>query len=661
MEVTNKDYIGKEIKAVPKEEKNFGVDTKDILISNIANAAIHSTLDTTDLENFLSVAQNRESYYQILDSMKDDNIVKSIIEAYAENATESNEGGDKVWVESEDENTAKYVTYLLKALQVNKNIYAWVSSLITYGDVYIKLFRQSEYEDDLFDNEEIEAKQKLNEAKAGNTQALVEKAHKEDANASEETNDSEEKEQLNEGLNIVFHPANDHFTNYVEMVSNPGEMFELTKFGKTMGYIKAPYNVYNTKLSTDRQDALWLNQLQYNVSKGDVTLYQATEYVHGVMENGDNRVEETVNIYQDDKAKDNNENAKAYNVKRGRSMLYDWYKTWREMSLLEDAIILNRLTKSSLVRIVQIEVGDMPKDMISSHLQSIKSMMEQKGSLDTGNKYNEYTNPAPIENNIYVPTHEGKGNISVANVGGEYDPKQLTDLEYFRDKFFGSTGIPKQFFGYVGDAAGFSGGESLSIQSSQFAKRVKKIQSDTISMLEDLINTILYDRKLFNYINNFNLKMVTPVSKEEMDKKDAQTNALGVLRDLMDVLSDVQDIPTRLKIIKAYLQPIINDNDVMQYLQDEIDRLEDEPEEEQNPENNEEGGMNTPRSLGGGSRPSREQALDNVGNEIFGGENNEGGSDNELGGETTEETSGSNDYLPSFAELGVDSNDITEQ
>ena len=168
MEVTNKDFIGKEIKAVPKEEKNFGVDTQDILISNIANAAINSTLDTTDLENFLSVAQTRENYYQILDSMKDDNIVKSIIEAYAENATESNESGDKVWVESEDPNATKYITYLLKALQVNKNIYAWVSSLITYGDVYIKLYRQSEYEDDLFDKEEVEAKQKLNEAKAGN-------------------------------------------------------------------------------------------------------------------------------------------------------------------------------------------------------------------------------------------------------------------------------------------------------------------------------------------------------------------------------------------------------------------------------------------------------------------------------------------------------------
>ncbi len=325
------------------------------------------------------------------------------------------------------------------------------------------------------------------------------------------------------------------------------------------------------------------------------------------------------------------------------------------MSLLEDAIILNRLTKSSVVRIIQVEVGDMPKDMISSHLQSIKSMMEQKGALDTNRKYSEYNNPGPIENNIYVPTHEGKGNISVAAVGGDYDPKTLTDLEYFRDKFFGSTGIPKQFFGFTEDGAGFNGGESLTIISSQFSKRVKKIQSDIISMLEDLINILLYDRKLYSYINNFSLKMVTPISKEEMDRRDAQTNALGVLRDTMGVLEDIEDVPTRLKIIKSLITSITNDPEIIQYIQDEIDRLEAQPQEEENKDNNE--GGNEPLDLGG-ERPSREQAIDNIGDNLFGGEETP---NEESNLETNEEGSESNDYLPSFSELGVNSNDIEEQ
>ena len=647
MEVTNKDYLNKQIKAVPKEEKNFGVDTQDTLITNIAEAAISSKLDTSDLENFLSVAQTREVYYQILDSMKEDNIIKAIIEAYAENSTETNENGDKVWVESEDTNVVKYVTYLLKSLQVDKNVYSWVSSLITYGDLYLKLFRKSEYEDDLFNSEDIEAKQKLNESKSGNTQALNEELGKKE--------DTQDKEKLDEGLKIVLYPESDHFTNYVEAVVNPGEMFELTKFGKTMGYIKAPYNVYNTQLMNDNQDKLWLNSLQYNVVQSDVSLYQATDYVHALMDSGDSRVEETVNIFNDDKNRDENVNAHSYNVKRGKSMLYDWYKTWREMSLLEDAIILNRLTKSSVVRIIQVEVGDMPKDMISSHLQSIKSMMEQKGALDTNRKYGEYNNPGPIENNIYVPTHEGKGNISVAAVGGDYDPKTLTDLEYFRDKFFGSTGIPKQFFGFTEDGAGFNGGESLTIISSQFSKRVKKIQSDITSMLEDLINILLYDRKLYSYINKFSLKMVTPISKEEMDRRDAQTNALGVLRDTMGVLEDIQDVPTRLKIIKSLITSITNDPEIIQYIQDEIDRLEAQPQEEENQDNGE--NENAPLDLGG-ERPSREQAINNIGDNLFGGEETP---NEESNLETNEESSESNDYLPSFSELGVNSNDIEEQ
>lgn len=657
MQQTNDEFVGKKIKAVPKEEKNFGVDTEDTLLHNIVEAGINSNLDVTDLENFLQVANTREAYYQILDTMKDDNIVKAVIEAYAENSTLSNDEGNKVWVESENADIVKYVTYLLKSLQIDKNIYSWTSSFITYGDVYLKLFRQSEYQDDLFDINEADKKQKLNESKAGNDFALNEELGK------IKDEDEKEKESIKEGLKVAYFEQNDHFTNYVEPVVNPGEMFELTKFGKTMGYIKAPYNVFNNKLSTDRQDQLWLNTLQYNVVQEDVTLYQATDYVHAVMDAGDNRVEETVNIYKDKDAKSSETNGYSYKVKRGKSMLYDWYKTWREMSLLEDAIILNRLTKSSLVRIIQIEVGDMPKDMISSHLQSIKAMMEQKSGLDTGKNYREYNLAGPIENNIYVPTHEGKGNISVANVGGDYDPKQLTDLEYFRDKFFGSTGIPKQFFGFTEDGAGFNGGESLSIISSQFAKRVKKIQSDILAMLDDLINVLLYDRGLYSYINNFQLKMVEPLSQEDKDRKDAQTNALGVLRDTMDVLSDISDVPTRLKIIKTLLQSFTTSPEIIDYIQEEIDRLEEEPNPE---ENNEENGNeeNKPMNLGG-PRPSREQSLDNIGDNLFRNEEENNNEPNDL--ETNEPTqevetnTGQDDYLPSFSELGVNGSEIEEQ
>ena len=92
----------------------------------------------------------------------------------------------------------------------------------------------------------------------------------------------------------------------------------------------------------------------------------------------------------------------------------------------------------------------------------------------------EYTNPGPIENNIYVPTHEGIGAISTSQIGGDVDVKSLADLSYYQDKLFGNLRVPKQYFGVTDDAAGFNGGSSLSIISSRYGKMIKRIQNTMV-------------------------------------------------------------------------------------------------------------------------------------------------------------------------------------
>jgi hypothetical protein len=52
------------------------------------------------------------------------------------------------------------------------------------------------------------------------------------------------------------------------------------------------------------------------------------------------------------------------------------FKTWRELSLLENSLLLNRITKSSIVRIISVEVGDMPKEQVGPHLMGIKGLIE---------------------------------------------------------------------------------------------------------------------------------------------------------------------------------------------------------------------------------------------------------------------------------------------
>jgi hypothetical protein len=167
--------------------------------------------------------------------------------------------------------------------------------------------------------------------------------------------------------------------------------------------------------------------MQYSFNKGDVIIHSATDYVHASLEDNSSRTPENVTIMSDnDSGKD-----LTYTVKRGQSLLYNVYKTWRELSLLENSLLLNRVTKSSIVRIIQVEVGDMPKESVGPHMMGIKNMIEQKASINTGKSLTEYTSPGPIENNIYVPTHEGVGAISTSEIGGSPDVKSIVDLDYY--------------------------------------------------------------------------------------------------------------------------------------------------------------------------------------------------------------------------------------
>ena len=623
MENKENDLVGKKITAVPKEPVNVGMDTEGHFAENIVNAAINDTLNLSELENFLSVAQNRENVYRLIDMMSQDGTVASIIESYAEDATETNPDGNVMWVESEDADVVKYVTFLLSTLQINENAYGWVNSLIKYGDLYLKLFKESEYEESsIFDNDAINKKSRLHE-------------------------------------DVILHieDKSEHYVNFVEKVSNPAEMFELTSKGKTQGYINAPYNVFNTLNVNDYNQTEYNFIQNYKVAKGDINVFSATDYVHGYLFDDTGRTKETVDLFDNDDDYKTGNNSHSYNVKRGKSLLYDWFKSWREMTLLENAIILTRLTKSSLIRVIQVEVGDMPKEMIANHLQGIKSMMEQKTSIDTGISSGNYTNPGPVENNIYVPTHGTIGNLSVSNVGGEYDPKQLTDLEYFRDRFFSATGIPKSYVGFTDDQTGFNGGTSLTLISAKYAKRIKRIQQAFISMTRDLINILLIDRGLLSYVNNFTLRMQAPVTKEEIDRREAQTNALGMLRDTMDVLGDIDRKSTRLKIVKVLMQDITNSPDVIQYIQDEIEYVE-EQEKQQPQQPNPQGGNESPSGPSGRGPSGGNSPMADIGQELgLGGEEpQEQEPTGEEGQVEIEQSQGGEDYLPSFAELGVDYN-----
>lgn len=604
-EEINKDYInlyGVKTDSIPKPPLEIGIDQKDSVLWNLIGEGTASQVDLSKIESLFSVSQNRNTIYDMLDTMSEDPLIAAALEIYAEDATEPNDKGQIVWVESSDSDASKYIQFLLNSLDIDKHIYQWVYSLCKYGDLYLRLYKKSEIEEALKDKSDV----------------------------------VDEKQELNENVIIKAFNKSDKFVHYIEMVPNPAEMFELVKFGKTFSYIKAPSSITKTA-----EQGIYNSYYKYSFKQQDVELYQPFMFTHACLEEGASRTPEQVELF----GADGSDSGITYTVRRGQSLLYNSFKIWRELSLLENSMLLNRITKSSIVRLIQVQVGNMPKEAIGPHLTGIKQLIEQKTAIDTGNRLTEYTNPGPIENNVYVPIRGDQGVISTQQIGGDVNVKDIVDIDYFKDKLTGNLRIPKQYLGDTDDATGFNGGTSLSLVSSRYAKAVKRIQSTVTQCITDVINILLLDKGLKKYINKFTIKMLPPTTQEEIDRRNSMDSRISIINNILMLLDPIEDPSAKLAITKELLSDVINNSEVIDIIQEQIDKLKEQTEEviPDDEDSNDAGGMFQDASIDGSAQD-------------FGPEPDMG----EINQETAEESNaGEETILPSPAELGQDFTDNT--
>lgn len=588
-------------KSKPKPAKITDIDTDNYIYDNIIDAQEKGTLNITEINSFTSISKSRDQVYSLLDMMGEDPIISSALEIYASDATEPNDQGKIMWVASNDENISGAVNQILDSFNVDKNAYSQVYSLCKYGDIYLKLYRDSEFN---YEDNKDRIRDDIKRINESYQNGVI---------------SEEDKKQLQEDLILKMYSKNDRYAEYAEQVKNPAEVFDLVKFGKTCGYIKT--NIISQQNQVANNDIVpqtnLTNTFRYNLNDNDIDIYGATEFVHGCLEDNSDRVDEEVSLFTDDNTitkyrglelynylrrdsvyknkyftkeddeynsdynSDANTSANAssgglsmsFSVKRGKSILYDSFKVWRELSLLENAVLLNRLTKSSILRTINVEVGDMGKTEVQTLLRRIKILVEQKSAYNLNSSLKDYVNPGPAENILYFPTHDGKGAVTTAQIGGDVEVGDLNDLDYWKKKLFASLSIPGQYLGDTDDATGFNGGTSLSLISSRYAKTIKRIQNAYIQMYTDAVNLVLLDKGLSDYINKFTLHMQYPATQEEKDRRENLSNSINTVREIMGLLDEIEDKQTRLEILKSLLSNVITNQEVIGLIQEEIDKL----------------------------------------------------------------------------------------
>ncbi len=129
----------------------------------------------------------------------------------------------------------------------------------------------------------------------------------------------------------------------------------------------------------------------------------------------------------------------------GRSMLEGGRKIWQQLTLMEDAMLIHRITRAPEKRIIKIDVGALAPDEIDDHMENIMNGMRRTPFIDqaTG-EYNLKYNMMNINEDFFFPVRGGDTGTEIDTLSGmEY--AIIDDIEYLQRKLFASLRIPKAF------------------------------------------------------------------------------------------------------------------------------------------------------------------------------------------------------------------------
>lgn len=506
-----------------KNNKEFSgipitTDTEDITYKQIHDVDGGSILDTEAIATFRRLSSNRQEKYAAYENMLSDATIAAAMEMYADDATQYDpKKGKVIWVESSEPDIANAANRLIDVLQLNEKAWRHIYSLCTYGDLYLRIYREG----DTPDYADI-----LNSV-PGTIRTKVQDTSR-------------------------------PMEEYIEYIEDPSTIYDLQIKDKTSGFVRMHMTPTTKNANSYIHNSIGVHQ----VSIENIDFYDRRSFVHISLAESISRNPEYLAI--DDK--DTNTTT-VYKVKSGKSILADAYEAAQTVKLLEDSMLLSRLTKSALIRLLQIEVGDMPKPEVENLLRRVKNMIEQKIALNKNNgEARSYNSPGPMENIIYFPTKEGKGAITLNNLGGDVNVKDIADIDYFNNKLLSALKTPKQFLNYD-SPEGLGNGTSLTKISSRYAHTIMRIQNSYKSGITTLLNLYFLDKGL-EYINKFTVKMVSPATIEDIERDEQMANRISQVSDILNLIAEVTDDEGKIETLVHLLSEYLNLSEIAAIIED---------------------------------------------------------------------------------------------
>lgn len=216
----------------------------------------------------------------------------------------------------------------------------------------------------------------------------------------------------------------------------------------------------------------------------------------------------------------------------GKSMIEGARRVWKQLSLMEDAMLIHRIMRAPDKRVFKIDVGNIPPSEVDNFMERTISKMKKIPYMDenTGD-YNLRFNLQNMVEDFYLPVRGSDSGTSIEPLGGmEFTGTE--DIEYLRNKMMAALKIPKAFLGYEED---LSGKATLASEDVRFSRTVNRIQKILTSELTKVAVVHLYSQGYTDAnLVDFSLELTNPSTIFEKEKIDIWGNKVGVAKDMME-------------------------------------------------------------------------------------------------------------------------------
>jgi len=167
----------------------------------------------------------------------------------------------------------------------------------------------------------------------------------------------------------------------------------------------------------------------------------------------------------------------------GTSVLDPARRIWRQLTLLEDAMMAYRITRSPERKVFYIDVGNIPPQEVEQYMQRVMTSMKRNQIVDqnTGRVDLRY-NPMSVDEDYFIPVRGGQNNTKIDALPGGQFASAIEDVKYLRDKLFAALKVPMSYL-IRGDGA-TEDKATLAQKDIRFARTIQRLQRVAIAELE---------------------------------------------------------------------------------------------------------------------------------------------------------------------------------